>query len=270
MFGRRSTLRAAIFTVLQTPAPAAAGRGKQAYNRLGKISVEATEDSVKTDVAPRLNIPQQLLDTPQTIQVIPQTVIRDRAATTLRDVLRNSPGITFQAGEGGGGLPGDQNFSMRGSSARNSLFIDGVRDVGSYTRDSFNLQQVEVIKGPTGTMAGRSAHHRRNQSGHQDSASGTTRRTTRSATAATISNGSAATSISVWATAWRSALNAMYQATPKSRIATWWRTSAGASRLRSRLGSGAPPRAFTASALYVEEDNVPDYGLPWARRRRVA
>src|SRR5688572_5225196 len=99
--GRRSTLTAAIFAVLHSAAPqlqAAEARPQQ----LPKISVEAAEDSVKTDVASSPKYSQALLDTPQTIQVIPQTVIRDRAATTLRDVLRNSPGITFQAGEGGG------------------------------------------------------------------------------------------------------------------------------------------------------------------------
>lgn len=145
---RNSSLAAAIYTVLQAAtlpahsAPTAAAAGPQ---QLPKISVEAVEDTLKTDAAASPKYSQPLLNTPQTITVIPQALIRDRAAATLRDVLRNSPGITFQAGEGGGGLPGDQNFSMRGTSARNSLFVDGVRDTGSYTRDSFNLQQVEVV-----------------------------------------------------------------------------------------------------------------------------
>src|ERR1044072_5263220 len=107
---RGTTLAAAIFTVLQTAAPAMAADNKP--QELPKISVGASEDSMKTDVASSPKYTQPLLDTPQTITVIPATVIRDRAATTLREVLRNSPGITFQAGEGGA-LPGDQNFSMR-------------------------------------------------------------------------------------------------------------------------------------------------------------
>ena len=99
-------------------------------------------------------LPQPLRDIPQTIAVIPKEVIRAQGATSVRDVLRNVPGITFQAGEGGGGLPGD-TFTMRGFSAGNDMFIDGVRDTGAYSRDAFNLEQVEVAKGPSSSIAGR-------------------------------------------------------------------------------------------------------------------
>ena len=99
---------------------------------------------------------QALRDIPQTIAVIPKEIIQSQGATSLRDVLRNVPGITFQAGEGGGGLPGD-SFTMRGFSAGNDIFIDGVRDPGGYSRDAFNLEQVEVAKGPSSSIAGRGA-----------------------------------------------------------------------------------------------------------------
>jgi catecholate siderophore receptor len=66
---------------------------------------------------------QALLDIPQTITVVPKEIIQAQGATTLRDVLRNVPGITFQAGEGGGGLPGE-NFTIRGFSAGNDMFVD--------------------------------------------------------------------------------------------------------------------------------------------------
>lgn len=257
--GRRSTLTAAIFAVLQSAAPqlqAAEARPQQ----LPKISVEAAEDSVKTDVASSPKYSQALLDTPQTIQVIPQTVIRDRAATTLRDVLRNSPGITFQAGEGGGGLPGDQNFSMRGSSARNSLFIDGVRDVGSYTRDSFNLQQVEVIKGPTGTMAGRSATsgaiNQVTKTPHQGDAQDYS-----------LGYGSddykrVSSDINLdFGDSMAFRLNAMYHDAEVSNRDVVENKRWGIAPSFA-LGLGTATR-FTASALYVDEDNVPDYGLPW-------
>src|SRR5687768_717118 len=255
---RGTTLAAAIFTVIQTAAPAMAADDKP--QQLPKISVGANEDSVKTDVASSPKYSQPLLDTPQTITVIPATVIRDRAAATLRDVLRNSPGITFQAGEGGGGLPGDQNFSMRGTSARNSLFIDGVRDVGSYTRDSFNLQQVEVIKGPTGTMAGRSA------------TSGAINQVTKTphledAQEYSLGYGSddykrVTSDLNLGlgdSMAFR--VNAMYhdaEVANRDVVETkrWGLAPSFA------LGLGTATR-FTASALYVDEDNVPDYGLPW-------
>lgn len=91
---------------------------------------------------------------PQTITVIPKTVIEDRGAFSLRDVLRNTPGISMQAGEGGGGLPGD-SLSIRGFSSRSDFFLDGMRDYGAYNRDPFNTEQVEVAKGPSSTTGGR-------------------------------------------------------------------------------------------------------------------
>ncbi|MFC4308400.1 TonB-dependent receptor [Steroidobacter flavus] len=259
MVGRRSTLAAAVFTALQAAAPQLQAADSEPQ-QMRKIQVDAVEDSVKTDVASSPKYSQPLLDTPQTIQVIPQSVIRDRAATTLRDVLRNSPSITFQAGEGGGGLPGDQNFSMRGSSARNSLFIDGVRDVGSYTRDSFNLQQVEVIKGPTGTMAGRSA------------TSGAINQVTKTphqgdAQEYSLGYGSddykrVSSDINLGlgdSMAFR--LNAMYHDAEVSNRDVVENKRWGIAPSFA-LGLGTATR-FAASALYVEEDNVPDYGLPW-------
>ena len=97
-----------------------------------------------------------LAETPQTIQVIPNTLLAEQGATTLTDALRNVPGITMQAGEGGGAsnTSGDM-FNMRGFSANNSLFVDGVRDDGLLARDIFNLEQIEVFSGPTGSDIGR-------------------------------------------------------------------------------------------------------------------
>ena len=101
--------------------------------------------------SPRFTEP--LRDIPQTINVIPKEVIQEQNVTSLRDVLRNVPGISMQAGEGG--VPSGDNLSIRGFSSRTDLFIDGVRDFGGYTRDPFNLEQVEVSKGPSSTNAGR-------------------------------------------------------------------------------------------------------------------
>ena len=69
-----------------------------------KVTIGAEAETYAAESSSSSKYTQPLLDTPQTITVIPATVIRERAATTLRDVLRNSPGITFQAGEGGAGL----------------------------------------------------------------------------------------------------------------------------------------------------------------------
>ena len=93
-----------------------------------------------------------LLDTPQSITVIPQQIIREQASSTVMDALRNVPGITFRAGEGG--AQGDTPY-IRGFDSRNDIFRDGVRDPGWYTRDSFSVDSVEVLKGPSSFMFGR-------------------------------------------------------------------------------------------------------------------
>ncbi|MES2709592.1 MAG: TonB-dependent siderophore receptor [Verrucomicrobiota bacterium] len=122
---------------------------------ISEVVVEATaEQTYKPEVLSTPKYTQPLRDVPQTITVVPQTVIEARGATSLRDVLRNVPGISMQAGEGGGGLPGD-NLSIRGFNARTDMFIDGVRDYGSYSRDPYNIEQVEVAKGPSSSTSGR-------------------------------------------------------------------------------------------------------------------
>ena len=97
-----------------------------------------------------------LRDVPQTIALIPRATIEQQGATTLSETLRNVPGITLQAGEAGGAsnTAGDM-FNMRGFNASNSLFVDGVRDDGLVSRDVFNIEQVEVFMGPTGSDVGR-------------------------------------------------------------------------------------------------------------------
>jgi catecholate siderophore receptor len=116
-------------------------------------------DVVAAAPAPTVSSPkytQPLRDVPQTIEVIPQAVMQSQGVTTLSEALRNVPGITMQAGEGGGSsnTSGDM-FNMRGFNASNSLFVDGVRDDGLVSRDVFNIEQVEVFMGPTGSDIGR-------------------------------------------------------------------------------------------------------------------
>lgn len=94
-----------------------------------------------------------LVDTPRAVTVIPQAIIEQTAASSLQDLLQNSPGITFGAGEGGQPLA-DRPF-IRGQSSGNNIFVDGLRDTGGQQREVFNLEQVEVIKGPDAVYSGR-------------------------------------------------------------------------------------------------------------------
>lgn len=94
-----------------------------------------------------------LLDTPQTVTVISDQTLRKQNLLTLRDALQTIPGITFGAGEGGGGY-GDA-INLRGYSANNDITVDGVRDSAQYSRtDPFNLQQIEVYNGANSVYSG--------------------------------------------------------------------------------------------------------------------
>ncbi len=95
---------------------------------------------------------QPLLDTPQSVSVLPKALLDDQGITTLRDALRNVPGVSLAAGEGG--QQGD-NLSIRGFNAQNDFYLDGMHDFGSYYRDPFNLDSVEVLKGPASVLFGR-------------------------------------------------------------------------------------------------------------------
>src|SRR5262245_19408317 len=99
-------------------------------------------------------LPVPLLNTPQTVNVIPQAIIQEQRITTVEDALRYVPGITFSAGEGA--QQGDAPI-IRGFVARGDLFRDGIRDPGWYTRDAFSIDRVEVFKGPSAFAFGRGA-----------------------------------------------------------------------------------------------------------------
>jgi len=95
----------------------------------------------------------ELLDTPKTVSIVTERLLQETGATSLQDALRMVPGITFGAGEGGNPT-GDRPF-IRGFDGQSNTFIDGMRDVGMQTREIFNLEQVEVVKGPSSAYGGR-------------------------------------------------------------------------------------------------------------------
>lgn len=124
---------------------------------LPEVKVEATADApYKADAVSSPKYSQPLVNTPQTISVIRQEIIQEQGSFTLTEALRNTPGITLQLGENGNTRSGDA-ISMRGFDTQGSIFVDGVRDLSTYTRDTFNIEQVEVVKGPTGADVGRAS-----------------------------------------------------------------------------------------------------------------
>lgn len=209
--------------------------------------------------SPKMTRP--ILETPRTINVIAEETILAQGATTLRDVLRNTPGITFQAGEGGGGVPGD-TFSMRGFSTGNDITLDGMRESGAYSRDAFNIEQVEVIKGPAGAIAGRGA------------TGGSINIVTKAAklqsfSRASVEAGSADhqratfdTNIPLDSIGGAFRLNAMTSEGGVAGRDVVHNESWGVAPTLA-FGIGKPTR-FSIAYQHLSQNNVPDYGLPWA------
>lgn len=140
--------------VAETTAPVAAESDKVQLPAVKVQDRQVNEYKVETLQSPKYVKP--LLDTPQNITVISKKVIEDQNVLTLRDILGNVPGITFGAGEGGGGY-GD-SISIRGYAGSNDVTTDGIRDSGQYTRsDPFNLESVEVVKGANSANSGAGA-----------------------------------------------------------------------------------------------------------------
>jgi catecholate siderophore receptor len=203
-------------------------------------------------------------DAPQSISIINREVIEQQSASTLRDVLRNVSGISMAAGEGGGGPAGD-NLTLRGFGARNDIFVDGIRDFASYTRDTFNVEQVEVVKGPASAQTGRGStggyiNLFSKQPQLTTAASGTVAvglpqflRTT-----ADINVGGSDLGVG-GGTAMR--LNLMYHNadTPGRDHVETRRIGAAPS---VAVGLGSSTRAIL-SYLFLDQQNVPDYGIPF-------
>lgn len=223
--------------------------------RLPELTVEG--ERTPPLASPKFTAPVR--DVPQTITVIPQRLIQEQGATTLRDILRNSPGITFQAGEGG--TPAGDQMTIRGFSARTDMFVDGVRDLGGYARDSFNLEQVEVAKGPSSTVAGRG------------STGGSINLVTKSPQADVFRLGSIGLGTDSFL---RTTLDVNEPLTADGRVAArvnaMWQDAGvpGRDVVENRSWGVAPSLAFglgtptqvVASYQHLAQDNVPDYGLP--------
>ncbi|TWB67143.1 catecholate siderophore receptor [Bradyrhizobium sacchari] len=97
--------------------------------------------------------PEKLVDTPKSITVLSKEVLEDKNATTLKQAILSTAGVTLGSGEGGNAF-GDR-FFIRGFDARNDIFIDGVRDAGVSVRENFFTEQVEILRGPGSTFSGR-------------------------------------------------------------------------------------------------------------------
>jgi catecholate siderophore receptor len=253
-----------VYTIERALAQILAGTGvtyRFSGPKIVTLELESVAASIEilgriTPSSPKYTEP--LRDTPQTITVIPKTVIEEQGATTLRDVLRNVPGLTMTAGEGG--TPAGDNLTLRGFSARNDIFVDGARDLSPQSRDPFNLEQVEVVKGPGSAFTGRG------------SAGGSINLVSKAPTlnrffAGTISGGSDATK------RFTGDINLPIKDRIAFRLNLLAHDSGVAGRdvVENRRWGVAPSILFglgtrtrlTLSYYHLGQDNISDYGIPW-------
>lgn len=110
------------------------------------VNGQRTRDSGPKQVAP-------LVNTPRSVIVLPKEVIEQTGSNSLADALRTVPGITFGAAEGGNPI-GDRPF-IRGFDSQGSIYVDGVRDLASQTREVFAVESVQIVRGSDSTLGGR-------------------------------------------------------------------------------------------------------------------
>ncbi len=114
--------------------------------------VRAANETYQSGVTTSGKLPLPARDIPQSLTTVTGQLMQDRGADTMKDALRNVAGLTFNAGEGG--RIGD-NITLRGYSAVGDLYLDNMRDVAQYNRETFNLDRIEVLRGSASMLYGR-------------------------------------------------------------------------------------------------------------------
>ncbi|MCS3803004.1 catecholate siderophore receptor [Chromobacterium alkanivorans] len=212
--------------------------------------------SLKTESSSIGKLNQKLKDIPQSVTVVSKQLLEDQAVSNLKDALRNVPGITFAAGEGG--RTGDQ-VVIRGFSAFTDTYLDGMRDIGQYNRDTFNLEKVEVLKGASSMLFGRG------------STGGVVNQASKTPFAGSLMAGEVGVGSNRFARTTFD-INQAFSDTAAMRV-NLMATNDGSDRspAKNQRFGVAPSLAFglgepttvVLSYFHQKEDNVPDYGIPF-------
>ena len=244
-------------------APAAA---QEQPTRLEGVTVRdtAVDESYKAEEIRSPKATASILDTPRIVNVITQDVIEDTASFSFEEALRTVPGITLGAGEGGtasADIP-----LIRGVDASGDIFVDGARDIGSQTRETFAVERIEVFKGPNSAFGGRGT------------AAGAINLVTKTAREGNF--------VTAQATAGtddllRFTVDANTELADKLaiRVAAMWHNSdvAGRDAVHDDRWGVAPsiswgvgtPTVATLSYYHYETDSMPDYGIPLTSRGQL-
>ena len=125
----------------------------EAQNARGGDPYADPQAPYKADRLSSSKYTEPLINIPRSTTVITKEAIADKNATTIREIARSTAGVTLGSGEGGFAF-GDR-FFIRGFDARGDVFVDGVRDPAVSIRETFNIEQVEILRGPGSSYAGR-------------------------------------------------------------------------------------------------------------------
>lgn len=260
--GRRLSPALAALMICSAPAPlfAQTPPGKALDEVIVKERRDTPQSTGYQGGQTRVGKTNQLpKDVPQSLTVIPQTLVRDQGGSTLRDALRNASGLTLNAGEGG--RIGD-NVMLRGFYSFGDIYLDGIRDVAQINREVFNLEQVEVLRGASSMLFGRGTGSVVNQVSKQpmlyedDSVSATLGTDAHKRITADLNRRLTDTA------AFR--INLMKTDAGSTRDHVTTRREGIAPSLRWGIGG---TDEFTLNYVYTHVDNRPDYGVPYFQNR---
>jgi len=252
---RLTPVAAAMLAGMTLTASHAQAQGETTLPEVKVKSGAATDDYAAGITTIGGGVPVPIRDVPQSVTVINSALMQAQGATSLGDALRNVPGITMGAAEGGSI---GNNFNLRGFSARTDLYLDGMRDRGQYYRDLFSLDSVEVLQGPSSMLFGRG------------STGGVINQVSKLPSLANF--GTAALSVGTQPSV-RGTLdyNQQIDGTSAFRVAAMAQDVHSTRDVMKnqdygiapsvRFGIGTPTEV-TLSALLTHYDDMPDYGLP--------
>ncbi|WP_038490253.1 TonB-dependent receptor [Collimonas arenae] len=154
---RLNPIAAALVAVFASPLPlyaqqAPAPKADASPAILQEVVVEGSRGDFNANGTSLTKLPADLHDVPQSVVVVNKALMQSQGANSLSDALRNVAGITLGGAEGG---QIGNNINLNGFSARTDIYLDGFRDRGQYYRDTFAIDEVEVLMGPSSMLFGR-------------------------------------------------------------------------------------------------------------------
>ncbi len=117
-----------------------------------KADAEILQDGMRATITRVGKTLQDPHDIPQAVTTVTNKIMEEQQVGSLREALRNVSGLTFNAAEGG--RSGD-NMMLRGFYTFGDMYLDGIRDTAQYNRETFNLEQVDVLRGAGAMLFGR-------------------------------------------------------------------------------------------------------------------